>query len=450
MTEAKKQRALESIFQFGIRQKVVLVLLAVLIISLAINGWFALQRQTRNALDETNKRGAAIARMVSTSLAYSVLGYDYHAIQILLDELVTTEFIVYARVENTKGTVMSEAGKLPEDAATALEFKENISFEGVQVGQLDVALSVANVLQDIKKERQHQTVREGFIILLVAFGEFIALSFIIVRPVTIISRSFRESINEQGEIVGHIPIQSNDEFGVLADQFNHLRDDLNEANRRLQSKINLADKKLLEANQKLIRQSLELKMKNQELQKLSLTDPLTGLYNRRQFENIIDAELSLALRHSEDLSLLVVDIDHFKSINDTHGHSAGDYVLKEIALILRKVVRRSDVLCRIGGEEFVVLGKHLKQIDAMVVAEKLRAAIERHRFTIENEALQVTSSFGVASVPSPFEIRTTAEFFNCADAALYYSKTHGRNRVTHFSQVADKIDAEGKSKAGTV
>lgn len=425
-----------SLLKFGIRQKVVLVLLAVLVVSLSINGWVAWQRQTRTTLEETNKRGHAIARMVSTSLAYSVLGYDYHAIQILLDELVSTEFIVYARVENAKGTVMAEAGRQLSNAKESLEFKETIFFEGVAVGQLDVAVSIGNVLSEMSKERQHQTVREGLIILLVAIGEFVALSFLIVRPVTLITRSFSESINERGEIVGHIPINSSDEFGALAQQFNHLRDDLNEANRQLQSKINLADKRLLEANQKLIRQSLELKLKNQELQQLSLTDPLTGLYNRRQFENIIDSELSLALRHTEDLSLMVVDIDHFKLINDTYGHSAGDYVLKEIALILRKVVRKSDVLCRIGGEEFVVLGKHLKQVDALVVAEKIRSSIERHRFRIEKRAVSVTASIGVASIPSAQPVRGTADLFNFADAALYYCKEHGRNRVVHYSQIA--------------
>jgi diguanylate cyclase (GGDEF)-like protein len=437
MTETTKQNQgnVRSLLRFGVRQKVLLVLLSVLIISLTVNGWVAHQRQKENVLQETKQRGAAIAKMVSTSLAYSVLGYDYNAIQLLLDQVVDTEFVVYAKVLNTKGTTMADAGALPDQNSNVLLFNESIALEGVEVGRLEISLGVDKVFAAIKEERAHQTFREALIILLVGLGEFFALSFIILRPVTIITRSLKNSVDESGEIVGHIDIESRDEFGELAQQFNQLSDDLNDANRRLKGEISLADEKLLKANQTLLKQSLELKVKNKELQTLSLTDPLTGLYNRRQFENIFDSEMSLTQRYGEDLSLMVLDIDHFKQINDTHGHSAGDIVLKEIAVILQKRVRRSDVLCRIGGEEFVLLGKHMSVADAHKVAEKLRVAIENHMFDLGDKQLAVTVSIGLSTVSANVMADGTDEFFDQADTALYYSKEHGRNRVTHYQDL---------------
>jgi diguanylate cyclase (GGDEF)-like protein len=342
---------------------------------------------------------------------------------------------VYAKVLNTKGTTMADAGALPDQNSNVLLFNESIALEGVEVGRLEISLGVDKVFAAIKEERAHQTFREALIILLVGLGEFFALSFIILRPVTIITRSLKNSVDESGEIVGHIDIESRDEFGELAQQFNQLSDDLNDANRRLKGEISLADEKLLKANQTLLKQSLELKVKNKELQTLSLTDPLTGLYNRRQFENIFDSEMSLTQRYGEDLSLMVLDIDHFKQINDTHGHSAGDIVLKEIAVILQKRVRRSDVLCRIGGEEFVLLGKHMSVADAHKVAEKLRVAIENHMFDLGDKQLAVTVSIGLSTVSANVMADGTDEFFDQADTALYYSKEHGRNRVTHYQDL---------------
>lgn len=430
---------LRAIFSFGIRQKVVLVLLSVLALALGLNGWIALQRQKANVISETNERGATIARMMSTSLAYSVLGYDYHAIQILLDEATKSDLIVYAKVENTNGAVMAESGTKPGNVKSVLTVEESIDFEGVEVGRLVIGFGIDKVIQELERERDRQMMREGVIILIVAIGEFIALSFIILRPVSHITRSFRESVNEKGEIVGHIELRSKDEFGELARQFNGLRDELNDANRRLQSKIDHADKALLKANQQLLKQAFELKLKNEELQALSVTDPLTGLYNRRQFETIMEAEMNLYYRYCHSLSLLVLDIDHFKRVNDTYGHAVGDVVIKDVATICKETIRKTDVLCRIGGEEFVLLCKNCDKESVKVVAEKLREGVSRHLFEQDDVHIRATISIGGATLDGECSDLNSDEFFKLADQALYYSKEHGRNRVTHFSDVADEL-----------
>jgi two-component system cell cycle response regulator len=163
----------------------------------------------------------------------------------------------------------------------------------------------------------------------------------------------------------------------------------------------------------------------------ALQDPLTGLYNRRHLEDRLGAELSASLRHGRPLSLLLADVDHFKAVNDRHGHLAGDEVLKRTALVLRDTVRKEDVLARHGGEEFVVLARETALEGGRSLAERLRRAVERNRCTWEGTALQVTISIGVAvssRAGAYVEGASERELFAWADRALYQAKAE-RNRV---------------------
>jgi len=419
--------------RLGIRQKMILVLLGVLVVALGINGWLALKRQQEDILKEANHHAADIARYVSRSLAFSVVGYDYHTIQLLLNELITLQDIEYVKVSNAKGKAMAEAGSLRDVGEYQVTLHEPIKLDSDIVGHLTLGVSTLGITKNMEEQRSSLIQRESLIILLIALGEFLALSYIIVRPMGIISRSIRGSVADDGKIVGDIPLQSGDEFGDLARQFNMLRTELNSANERLQSKIDAADNKLLETNQKLLKQSLELKLMNKELQQLSITDALTGLYNRRHFDTTTETEVALSLRHGEPNSLLLIDIDFFKKINDVYGHDAGDVVLREVATVLREHTRKSDAVCRIGGEEFAILCKRADTPGAMALAEKLRAAIETHRVRVGSQVLSLTISIGAASIPDNAGTDSVEKLLKCADTALYHSKKHGRNRSTHFS-----------------
>ena len=421
--------------RLGIRQKMILVLLSVLMIALGINGWFALKRQQEGILKETNRYAADITRYVSRSLAFSVVGYDYHTIQLLLNELIKSKDIEYVKVSNANGKTMAEAGQLHEANEYQATLHEPIKLDNDVIGHLTIGISTRNFIKDMEDQRASLIKRESLIILLIALGEFLALSYIIVRPMSIISRSIQGGVTENGKIVGDIPLQSDDEFGDLAKQFNLLRTELNDANGRLQSKIDAADSKLLETNQKLLKQSLALKLMNEELKQLSVTDALTGLYNRRHFDITTEAEIALTLRHGEDNSLLLIDIDLFKNINDTYGHDAGDIVLKEVASVLHEHTRKSDALCRIGGEEFAILCKRADTPGAMAIAEKLRAAIEVHSVRIGNKNISLTISIGAVSIPDDVGTDSVEKLLKCADIALYYSKKNGRNRASHFSSL---------------
>ena len=156
-------------------------------------------------------------------------------------------------------------------------------------------------------------------------------------------------------------------------------------------------------------------------------DALTQVYNKRFFLEQLESEYAYAVRHGSDLSLLMFDIDHFKQVNDTYGHLAGDYVLSELTRVVTPSIRIEDTFARYGGEEFVLLSRN-NPLSAEVVGERLRKSIEQHQFVHEGRVLKVTVSLGIACLPST-NISTPEEFIAVADKALYEAKHGGRNRL---------------------
>ncbi len=157
-------------------------------------------------------------------------------------------------------------------------------------------------------------------------------------------------------------------------------------------------------------------------------DALTQVYNKRFFLEQLQSEFAYAARHSTELSLLMFDIDHFKLINDTHGHLAGDLVLSELTRIVMPAIRTEDIFARYGGEEFVILSRTTPPGASKVVAERVRKTIELHPFAHEGKRIPVTVSIGVGIMPNP-KIQTPESLLAVADKALYDAKRAGRNRV---------------------
>jgi diguanylate cyclase (GGDEF)-like protein len=180
------------------------------------------------------------------------------------------------------------------------------------------------------------------------------------------------------------------------------------------------------AMQKLID---ELKKSQEELKLLAITDPMTKLYNRRYFSEISIELLELAKREKKPLSLIMLDIDKFKAINDTYGHKVGDEAIIALGNLLKEMKRKSDVACRLGGEEFVLLLPNTTYDDAKKVAEKIRQRVEENVITYEEgKGLQFTVSLGVAQVDIEHEDHIEPALKR-ADDALYHAKKSGRNRV---------------------
>lgn len=164
-----------------------------------------------------------------------------------------------------------------------------------------------------------------------------------------------------------------------------------------------------------------------KLSELAYQDPLTGLPNRRFMDERIKAEVALVKSGCTESSLLMCDIDHFKSVNDTYGHLAGDDLLRELAALLQSSVRENSTLVRLGGEEFVILAPGTSLDEGKRFAERLRKLVENHRFLICGHEVRITMSIGVAALTGSEDIR---DYYNRADRALYAAKEQGRNQVS--------------------
>ncbi len=172
----------------------------------------------------------------------------------------------------------------------------------------------------------------------------------------------------------------------------------------------------------------ELIMAREALREQAQRDGLTHLWNRNTILQILEQELSRASRNGSSVAVLMVDLDHFEQVNDTHGHAAGDAVLREAAIRMASGVRRHDFIGRYGGEEFLIVLPDAKAQGALVQAERLRESIAGEAFHVDELFLSVTASFGVAWCDSP-HLAETETLLRQADAALYRAKHKGRNRV---------------------
>jgi diguanylate cyclase (GGDEF)-like protein len=178
----------------------------------------------------------------------------------------------------------------------------------------------------------------------------------------------------------------------------------------------------------------------------TITDPLMEIYNRRYLERRLEEEFARARRYEFPLSLLLLDIDHFKKVNDDHGHPAGDLVLKGIGEILKKTVRNADMAARYGGEEVTILLPHTLAEDAAIFAERIRRTIEDHPFLVDGSAgsgapLRCTVSIGVAAMTR--ECTNAGQLLQMADTAMYRAKQDGRNRIVMFHCAKETVVTAG-------
>ncbi|MFN3544577.1 MAG: diguanylate cyclase [Thiobacillus sp.] len=194
------------------------------------------------------------------------------------------------------------------------------------------------------------------------------------------------------------------------------------------------------AADKLRQQTEELQRLHAALQEQASRDSLTGLLNRRAFHELADQMLKTAHRRRESAAVFMLDLDHFKRINDQFGHAEGDRVLKRVAEVLLATARENDIVARFGGEEFVMALLGVDKAESLVAAERVRAAIE----AISDTHQRVTISIGVATYPPKVEKRDTALLLDSllgeADRALYAAKRAGRNRVCHIDSVPETAD----------
>jgi diguanylate cyclase (GGDEF)-like protein len=215
-------------------------------------------------------------------------------------------------------------------------------------------------------------------------------------------------------------------------------------NALLYSKSRRAEEALQRAHDHLetevMSRTSELRLAKDKLEQLSVTDGLSGLYNYRHLIHSLESELRRSIRYHRTLALLLIDIDYFKSLNDTYGHLCGDYVIKTVAKILKDNVRGTDVVARYGGDELAIMLIETNTKSALEVAKKLKHEIGSHPFQWQAHQLSVNVSIGLVTAPRP-GMKDASDLVNAADRALYQAKKAGRNSVVLFAPGKEKSES---------
>jgi len=261
------------------------------------------------------------------------------------------------------------------------------------------------------------------LLLFIGLGAYL-LGLTLVRPLDRLTGG--ASKVAAGDLEVDLPVLSGSEVGYLTEVFNDMVARLRQGREQL-AVINET-----------------LRKKNKELHELSITDSLTGLYNRKHLMETLENEVARSKRHKHDFSVLVIDIDHFKEYNDTYGHLAGDEVLSRLATVFKESVRSCDYVARYGGEEFILVLPEIGPEDGVKAAERIRKKVAKESFAGDGKPIQITVSVGVASYPKDGD--DSQSIIRHADTALYKSKESGRNRVVLAGETPKKKRQKSKPK----
>lgn len=287
------------------------------------------------------------------------------------------------------------------------------------------------VITVVANDLEERTALSGQACLVAFYGRNIGKRYFLERPEIIIGRSDSANIQVEQDSVSrqHAKITTHAGRTWLCDL-----DSTNGSfvNDKAVDDCELCDGDLIRMGQTIFKfltgSNIESRY-HEEVYRLTTIDGLTQAFNKRFFLEALERELHRVVRYGHQSALTMCDIDHFKDINDTHGHLAGDHVLRELCRIIADNLRREDVFARYGGEEFAIILPEIDGPHAVQVAEKLRGLVEAHAFSYANEIIPVTMSFGVHAASGEEEHVDVTGFIADADAKLYQAKVNGRNRV---------------------
>lgn len=310
---------------------------------------------------------------------------------------------------NDAGQLFSSAPELTPTAKrqAQVSYEEHVTEALGNLHQLNYLLSHLQTTENLEQAKQdRQYVRQVIaLVFLVAIALMVVSAKILSQHILVPIQRLKDGAARfgEGDLSHRIEVETQDELSALAHAFNHMA-------------------KTLEQSQS-------------DLVRLATLDGLTGVYNRREFNRWLSAEIERSQREYLPVSLLMVDIDHFKKLNDTYGHQAGDEALRHVGRLLQREVRPGDHVARYGGEEFAIILPNASEAEAYVVAERIRAAIEAQSIPLSTEQnLRFTASLGFSTFAVDQE--TEESFAQRADQALYHAKHSGRNRVSSAAQVA--------------
>jgi len=411
--------------RLSLRHKAVLGILLIEASLLAALIWIGSNILVSAAARELQERAQTSGKLLSSSNRNAVIALDLAELQQQVAAALHQAGTVYARFRDHRGRVLAEGG---DPQALARPFREDsgyaniadgvydvsapIGLDGTPYGRVELGFSVAEIAA-----ARRDILARGLLVgaVLLAVSALLALlhGHYLMHAVNHLKQG--AAALAAGQLGHQIPVHGRDELAQVAQAFNGM-------SRRL------ADLASEQERTKL------------QLVELADRDPLTGLMNRRRFHAELGRWIQHAVRYRRALSLLFIDVDQFKYVNDTLGHAAGDRFLAEIAATLARDMRDTDVLGRIGGDEFAVLLPETPREGANLVAQRLLYSLHDADFTIQNQRLHASASIGIATCPDHGQDVET--LLTRADLAMYRAKQNGRNRFHVFGDEDLSLDSK--------
>ena len=415
----------------GLRTKLVLLVVIGITFTSIIIGGFRLASEKERITDAINHAGTARASLIAETIAHLIIGYDYTNMEFLAERIVLQndihQIIIRSRAE--KIMVARDSKKIPDQ--NSLRVSAPVLYQNEKIGSVELLLSLGELDRAISATYRHIILELLFSGFLLGGVIYLGASWLIIKPISRFRKLMHGIVsNPNTDIPQKLDIETNDEIDALAAMFNNMNQQVQDVQERLRQKINLADSALIAINDQLRSRTTDLEKALTLVEKLATTDSLTSLPNRRYFDDQINTSFARAQRRGEPLSLILLDIDFFKQINDTFGHAAGDFVLQELAELIKSRIRDSDILARLGGDEFAILLDHTAATDAKMLSDLILAKIRSHEFIHNGEHISVSVSMGIAQITR--SIVGIESLYSAADKALYEAKRSGRDQVAIY------------------
>jgi len=417
--------------KFGLSIKLIGYVMAGVLITSAAIGVVRVQNERGPLSDLINKSGQSVANATASGAASLVAGYDYGNLEILATNVARQANVIRVIIQNHGGRVMGQA--IGSGSGSAKRFESPVLFGGQPIGNVSVDIS-SNVLENALSALYWRVFVEQIV-----FGVILGLivySFTasgIVSPILKLTTAMEEAMKQDDSFIARdLEVKSRDEIGRLVSVFNTLNKSLASYHHRLHSKIDVANQELQTKNVQLEKRTQELERALDMLGTMATTDWLTELPNRRKFDETLSRMFHQSQRFAEEITLVLFDVDHFKLINDSHGHGAGDQVLRDIGTLLRLHVRKSDLPARLGGDEFGAILYHTTAEQAESFVQKLLDGVREFAFEYDAFRLNVGLSVGIAQFDA--SMKAPQALYYAADHALYQSKKGGRGRYSVFAK----------------
>lgn len=400
------------------------------LITSAVIGVVRVQNERGPLGELVDRAGQGVAHATASGAASLVAGYDYGNLEILAANVARQPDVIRVVIRNQGGRVMTQAAG--EQAGTYKRFESPVVFDGQTIGGATVDISTDALEQALNALYWRVVVEQIIFGAILGLIVYLFTAMGIVSPIRKLTTAMEEAVKKGDSFIARdLEVKSGDEIGRLVSVFNSLNASLASHHQQLQSRIDFANQELREKNVQLGGRTRELEHALDLLSAMATTDWLTELPNRRKFDETLSRVFHQSERFAEEITLVLFDIDHFKLINDSHGHGAGDEVLRDIGTLMRLHVRKSDLPARLGGDEFGILLYHTNAVQAEMFVEILLESVQAHGFDHDGFRLNINLSVGIAQYDE--SMKAPQALYYAADKALYQAKQGGRNRYSVYA-----------------